>query len=73
MLEQIHAAAEDQRKTQTIVALGLVAFATYALGDAALHGLSTLSAAGVMLGTTGAAMLHWVRHHAAATPKRLAL
>ncbi len=31
MLEQIHAAAEDQRKTQVIVALGMVAFAAYAL------------------------------------------
>ena len=73
MLEQINAAAEDQRKTQAIVAAGMVVFATYALGDAALTGWSSLSTIGVMAGTAGAAMLQWVRHRAAPTPKRLAL
>ncbi|HET7229280.1 MAG TPA: hypothetical protein VFJ16_04725 [Longimicrobium sp.] len=73
MLEQIHATAEDQRKTQMIVALGMVAFATYALIDATLTGWTTLSAAGLLFGGTGAAMLNWVRHHATVTPKRLAL
>ncbi len=72
MLEQIHAAAEDQRKTQVIVALGLVAFATYALIDAALTGWSSLSSAGLLLGTSGAAMLQWARHRVTLTPKRLA-
>ncbi len=73
MLEQIHAATEGERKTQTIVAIGMVAFATYALGDAALTGWSALSTAGMMVGTAGAALLQWVRHRATLTPKRLAL
>jgi hypothetical protein len=73
MLEQIHATAEDQRKTHTIVALGMVAFATYAFGDAALNGLSSLTATGMLLGTGGAAMLNWLRTRAPLTPKRLAL
>ena len=73
MLEQIHATAEDQRKTHTIVALGMVAFATYALGYTALHGLSSLTAAGAVLGTTGAVTLNWLRIAANYTPKRLAL
>ena len=73
MLEQIHAVAENQRQTQTIVAISMVAFASYALGDAALTGWSALSTAGVMVGTAGAALLQWVRHRAALTPKRLSL
>ena len=73
MLEQIHAAAEDQRKTHAIVAMGMMAFAAYALGDAALGGWSPLSTAGLMVGTAGAAMLQWVRHRAPLALKRLAL
>lgn len=72
MLEQIHAAAEDQRKTQVIVALGMVAFATYALADAAFTGWSSLSTTGMLLGTIGAAMLQWARHRVTLIPKRLA-
>ena len=73
MLEQIHATAEDQRKTQTIVAAGMVAFAAYALGDAALNGVSVLTATGLMMGTTGAAMLNWLRTRITLTPKRFAI
>jgi len=73
MLEQIHAAAEDQRKTHTIVALALVAFATYTLGDAAVNGVSALTATGAMLGTTGAAILNWLRTRATLKTKRFAL
>ncbi|HEU4560137.1 MAG TPA: hypothetical protein VFS20_19965 [Longimicrobium sp.] len=72
-MEQIHAVAENQRQTQTIVAISMVAFASYALGDAALTGWSALSTAGVMVGTAGTALLQWVRHRAALTPKRLSL
>jgi len=72
MLEQIHAAAEDQRKTQVIVALGMVAFATYALADAAFNGWSTLSSTGMLVGTSGAAMLQWARQRVTLAPKRLA-
>jgi hypothetical protein len=72
MLEQIHAAAEDQRKTQVIVALGMVAFATYALADAAFNGWSTLSSTAMLIGPSGAAMLQWARHRVTLTPKRLA-
>ncbi|HYH83117.1 MAG TPA: hypothetical protein VEX86_25200 [Longimicrobium sp.] len=71
-MEQIHAAAESQRRTQVIVALGMVAFATFALADAALSGWSSLGSAGMLLGTTGAAMLQWARHRATLRPKRLA-
>ncbi|HEX9936509.1 MAG TPA: hypothetical protein VGB15_05280 [Longimicrobium sp.] len=73
MLEQIHAAAEDQRKTHMIVATAMVAFAAYTLGDAALTGWSPLATAGTMVGTAGAAMLQWVRHRAPLALKRLAL
>jgi hypothetical protein len=72
MLEQIHATAEDQRKTQTIVALGLVAFATYALGDAAVNGLGALTAAGMLAATGGAAMLNWLRTRTTFATKRFA-
>ena len=55
MLEQIHAAAEDQRKTQMIVALGMVAYGLFALATAALGGWSTFATVGLAVGSCGAA------------------
>jgi hypothetical protein len=68
MLEEIHDTPEDQRKTRTFVALGLVSFAVYALADAALTQWSPVTTLGLGLGTTGAAMLAWLRAHAPHRP-----
>jgi hypothetical protein len=72
MLEQIHAAAEDQRKTQVIVALAMVTFGVYALVGAALGGWSAVATVGVLLGSAGAAMLGWARTRATFAPKHFA-
>ncbi|HEX8695252.1 MAG TPA: hypothetical protein VF746_22765 [Longimicrobium sp.] len=61
MLEEIHTAQEDQRKTRTIVALALVGLGVYALADAALTHWSGVSTVGLGLGAAGAAMLAWLR------------
>ena len=68
MLEEIHATPEDQRKTRTFVALGLVSFAVYALADAALTQWSGFTTLGLATGTAGAAMLSWLRAHAPQRP-----
>ncbi|HEX8245786.1 MAG TPA: hypothetical protein VF541_19895 [Longimicrobium sp.] len=72
MLEQIHADAEDQRKTRVIVALGMVIFGTYALVSAALGGWSAMATLGVMVGSVGAALLSTVRSRATYATKRFA-
>jgi len=72
MLEQIHAAAEDQRKMQVIVALGMVAFGVYALAGAAMGGWSALAVVGMLIGSGGAASLTWARTRAILAPKRFA-
>jgi hypothetical protein len=61
MLEEIHTAQEDQRKTRKIVALGLVGLGVYALADALLTQWSGVSTVGLGLGATGAGMLAWLR------------
>ncbi|HSU13935.1 hypothetical protein [Longimicrobium sp.] len=72
MLEQIHATAEDQRKTQVIVALGMVMFGLYALASAALGGWSGLATVGAMVGVGGGALLAVVRSHPTYATKRFA-
>jgi hypothetical protein len=72
MLEQIHATAEDQRKTQVIVALAMISFAIYTLLGAALGGWSGLAAVGLVIGSGGAALLGAVRSRATYATKRFA-
>lgn len=72
MLEQIHATAEDERKTHLIVALGLVVFGVYTLASATLGGWTALTTVGVMIGTAGAAMLQWALNRATLKIKRFA-
>jgi len=69
MLEQIEASAEDQLKTQVIVALGLLVFALYALAGTAAGGATALSVLGVTAGGAGAAMLRWVAQRMVMRPK----
>lgn len=68
MLEEIHSAPEDQRKTHAFVALALVSFAVYALADAALTQWSGFTTFGLATGATGASMLAWLRAHAPHRP-----
>jgi hypothetical protein len=71
MLEQIHADFEDQRKTQVIVALGMVMFGLYGLLSAATGGSWTaLATVGLMIGTAGAGLLAMVRNRATYATKR---
>jgi hypothetical protein len=73
MLEQIHADFEDQRKTQVIMALGMVMFGLYAVLSAATGGSWTaLATVGLMIGSTGAALLGMVRSRATYATKRFA-
>jgi hypothetical protein len=72
MLEEIHATTEDGRKTRMIVALGMVAFAMYALLGAAMGGWSALATVGLLLGSAGAAMLQREVTHPAPAPVRFA-
>ncbi len=72
MLEQIHADAEDQRKTRVIVATGMVIFGMYALAAAALGGWSGMATVGLMVGSAGAALLSMVRTRATYAIKRFA-
>jgi fatty acid desaturase len=72
MLEQIHADAEDQRKTRVIVALGMMVFGLYALASAAMGGWSAMATVGVMVGSVGAAVLSTVRSRATYATKRFA-
>lgn len=60
MLEEIHTAPEDQRRTRKVVGLGLVGLGIYALADAALTQWSGVSTIGLGLGAAGAAMLAWL-------------
>lgn len=73
MLEQIHADSEDQRKTQVIVAMGMVMFGVYALlGAATGGGWTALATVGLMIGSTGAALLAMARTRATYATKRFA-
>jgi len=73
MLEQIHADFEDQRKTQVIVALGMVMFGLYAVLSAATGGSWTaLATVGLMIGSAGAGLLAMVRNRATYATKRFA-
>jgi hypothetical protein len=72
MLEQINASAEDQLKTQVIVALGLLAFGLFALATTATGGLNALTVIGVAAGGSGASMLRWAAQRMVLRPKVLA-
>lgn len=72
MLEQIHADAEDQRKTKVIVGSSLVTYAAYALVTAATGGLAGLAMVGIVAGSTGLSILAATRTQATYAVKRFA-
>ncbi|MBV9110830.1 MAG: hypothetical protein JO306_15575 [Gemmatimonadetes bacterium] len=72
MLEQIHADAEDQRKTKVIVGSSLVTYAVYALFTAATGGLAGLAMVGIAAGSTGLSILATTRTQPTYTVKRFA-
>jgi len=72
MLEQINATAEDQLKTQVIVALGLLCFGLYALAGLATAGFGGMTVLGVLASGAGASMLRWSAQSTVWQMKRLA-
>jgi len=72
MLEQIHADAEDQRKTKVIVGSSLVTYAVYALITAATGGLAGLAMVGIAAGSTGLSILATTRTQSIYSVKRFA-
>jgi hypothetical protein len=71
MLEQIDTTAEDQLKTQVIVALGLICFGLFVLAGVATAGWTGMTMVGVVALGLGASMLRWTAQRTVWRMKKL--